>query len=267
MRIYIIFGCLLALLYSVTSIGLTQATPEMYTLATGAGPITVSVSLSSAEVYPRNTGGTSIVTVTVTAESGQTPLKNRTVSLNASATGGGHNHTANRPVGSFASKTGKTNNNGVFSSTYNASEFGGTDTITATCGGSKGSNSLTVRVPNLVTLGAGTGYSLVGSTTTHPDNHYVTASTRTHLQNIALDWHNAQGPTLRYNDCSLIQGGRFDISANWSGSHAEHRVGTNCDLSNSDDLTQAQQNDIATIIGNRGGDPPYDEGNHWHLRF
>ncbi len=40
-----------------------------------------------------------------------------------------------------------------------------------------------------------------------------------------------RGSVFNYNDQSLVQGGLFDINANWTTPHIEHRYGINCDVS------------------------------------
>src|SRR5256712_11538146 len=91
-----------------------------------------------------------------------------------------------------------------------------------------------VAVNGLSELGASADYSLVGSTTTHPNNHFGTSAALANLPLIASDYLN-QFPgadILRYNDMSLVDGGKFDLSNDWSssGDHAEHRIGINCDV-------------------------------------
>ena len=94
-----------------------------------------------------------------------------------------------------------------------------------------------VKVPNLVALSTGTGYVLVGTTTHHPENHYVTAEFKTKLVEIGKKWNEtcSKSDTLKYNDMSLIWGGKFDLDKGWGAnpkeSHSGHRFGNNADVS------------------------------------
>ena len=79
------------------------------------------------------------------------------------------------------------------------------------------------------------------------------------------------GEKLRMNDMSLIYGGKFDLCNNWGAdcSHAEHRVGINCDLGSSN--VPGERWEELTRIFARHGSPNYNDetssANHWHLRF
>ena len=79
------------------------------------------------------------------------------------------------------------------------------------------------------------------------------------------------GDKLRLNDMSLINGGKFDLSANWCATcpHAEHRVGINSDLS-SLNVPVNRRAILEQFFRDRGSPNFVDEtasNNHWHLRI
>jgi len=138
-------------------------------------------------------------------------------------------------LGSFGASSGTTNSQGKFTTTYTASQFGGAEKISASAGGGSGNATLTVRIPNLLLLGAGSNYALIGggaAAPAHPVNHYGTITFITNLTNLAANYHN-DFPALDVigiNDMSLVRGGLFDINNNWAQPHMEHRVGINADI-------------------------------------
>lgn len=176
--------------------------------------IQLTVGLNPSAVRP---GENTTVTVKVTKPSGEI-ISNHPVSLTASAVihSGGHQHNTTRPVGSFSNTSGNTGSDGKFTTTYTASAFGGQERITATSGQYSGitdTETLDVRIPGLVQLGTGTGYTLTGGTVYHPlnTNHYGTNTTVSALGTIASEYIALYpGSVLRYNDISLEKGGLFD---------------------------------------------------------
>src|SRR5260370_33187349 len=196
-------------------------------------------------------------------------MAGQSVALSATAVdnSGGHQHVANRPVGTFSNATGTTDSNGQFTTQYTASAFGGSETIKGTVNGSSGSQALTVAIPGLAALGSGANYNLVGPTASHPSDHYGTATANTDLRTIANQYPAAfPGGVLIYKDQSLPQGGLFDINADWHTPHIEHRLGINCDVSETA-VPVANPTTLVTIFANNGSPNYLDEGNHWHLRF
>jgi hypothetical protein len=221
----------------------------------------VTLTLSPAAVLP---GGQSTVTVTVQPAASGVSVS---LSISGSLYTGGHQHSA-RPTGAAASYSGTTNSNGQWSTQYTASAFGGTEDI-AGSSGTAGTDQKTIiiAVPGLVLLGSGSNYSLVGSTATHPSNHYGTPTANSDLATIANQYAAAfPGGSLNYNDQSLIQGGLFDINADWTTPHVEHRLGINCDVSETN-IPAANRPTLTAIFTNNGSPNYLDEGNHWHLRF
>lgn len=165
------------------------------------------------------------------------------------AAGDGHEHgLRDKPTGSIVGGVAKasgeflggtTNAAGEVKLPYLPSEFSGVYTLEVSCLGcsNKAALDITVRVPDLVALGPDTQlparYALIGETTTHPGNHYFSKAANQALLGLIRTF---QGPELNWgelgiNDASLVWGGRFDIGANWAGSHHEHLEGAEVDIS------------------------------------
>jgi hypothetical protein len=220
----------------------------------------VTVTLNPATVLP---GGQSTVTVTLQPAASGISVS---ISISGSLYSGGHQHSA-RPTGTASSYSGTTDSNGQWTTQYTASAFGGADTIAGIWGTMVDQKTITIAVPGLASLGGGSNYSLVGSTTTHPSNHYGTPTANSDLVNIANQYAAAfPGGSLNYNDQSLIQGGLFDINTDWATPHVEHRLGINCDVSEAN-IPAANRATLTAIFTNNGSPNYLDEGTHWHLRF
>lgn len=78
---------------------------------------------------------------------------------------------------------------------------------------------------------------VIGSTSEHSSNHYVSSDGQLQLWKLAMEFYNDQvrnGVTnpivLHLNDASLKWGGKFDIHGTWEGQHDEHRRGTVVDV-------------------------------------
>lgn len=225
----------------------------------------ITVTLGAATVQP---GGTTTVRVDVASGNGCS------VVLTASeiAYSGGHQHLS-RPLGQFGAASGTTNGSGYFQTSYTASPFGGTEQIRArsVSVGVEDTENLNVTFPSLQALPSGSNYQLVGSTGSHPTNHYGTAVANNGLVNIASAYAaQYPGSTLNYNDMSLERGGLFDIGppygSHWQTPHVEHRFGRNCDVGTSN-VPSNRHEDLEQIFINNGSPNFLDEGNHWHLRF
>lgn len=240
---------------------------------------TLTLTVSSSAVWPSGTSGPNQVVATAKTSPA---ISGATITFSASATSGsgGHaSHAGTRPVGTFSANTVTTGANGQAQSTWTSPVFGGESKIKATWGEQSATKTVDVRVPSLQQLSGGSTYSIVGSTTTHPVNNWVTSSAASGLTGIASDYKQAYYPTgsmpsgdrLRYNDMSLEKGGKFDLAANWcaSCSHAEHRVGVNCDVGSSN-VPSSRWPTLMQIFVTRGSPNFLDEtatANHWHLRF
>jgi hypothetical protein len=155
---------------------------------------------------------------------------------------------------------------------------------------------MSVKIPgDLEELGHGNYYVLVGTTTSHPYNHYLQSDVIDKMKKIAEDFHKEypKKASLKYNDFSLPWGGLFDIGpeggctydydgdgvANepcrfWSKPHSTHRYGYNADVSywladwawipNDPAMYQA----LEKIFKNNGARVlREDKKKHWHLDF
>lgn len=166
-----------------------------------------------------------------------------------------------------------TNSEGEINLNFRAPEFGGEIAIEAWTLQAPGdtlfaTDTITVKVPDLVLLPDGDNYEKVGGTASHhgprldnqhedyrePDNnHYATEAFRDSLISIADAWaelvtndstlDNEQTP-LNINDLSLPNGGKMDVFGSWNAPHATHRVGRDADIRTTRNLP---------IGGNRNG--------------
>lgn len=153
------------------------------------------------------------------------------------ASGGHAGHSGTRPTGTVPA-SGVTDANGEFKFKFKASEFAGTETITATCTecSNKTATALVkVKVPDLVELSADPAtparYKLIGSTGKHAANHFFTTDAKEALKSMLSNFAEFNWGVVGVNDASLIWGGRFDIAGAWGGSHHEHRDGQEVDIS------------------------------------
>ena len=87
-------------------------------------------------------------------------------------------------------------------------------------------------IKGLVSVPATCFWSLVGSTTAHPDNHYLTSRALVGLAELAALYRrfDPTAPLLHLNDASLERGGLFDIRGNWQFPHETHGRGTAIDV-------------------------------------
>lgn len=223
--------------------------------------------------------------------------------------GGHENHIRARPRGSFSRTQARSDANGVASSVFTAPEFGGTTHIVMTATGSNDEESADIyaEVPGLEALPppvGNAGYILTGSSeggnTYHPNGHYGTPQANASMQAIAADYRDKFFPAdqfpdgvpldraLKFNDQSLKFGGKFDITPNFrvgqppswrtDGSHDEHKVGINADISDSNvrndtvfvgGIQQNRWQVMERIFCDHGSSRTNREHcrGHWHLRF
>lgn len=176
--------------------------------------------------------------------------ENVTITTDVTSDSGGHVHANGRPKGRLVDKTGatvstkegkeklegKTDSSGVFEFTFGAEEASGTHTLTAKCySGCQTPATATVKaeIKGLVLLDADPlGYELRGSLDPHPGNHYFSSDAIIQIINLAHGYKQKFGELLKINDSSLINGGLFDISGNWTPSHKAHRKGIVLDINN-----------------------------------
>lgn len=128
------------------------------------------------------------------------------------------------------------------------------------------------KVSGLSPLGAGDAYDLVGSNSSHPDNHNGASQTLTGLPAIAAQYRREfpNDPKLAFNDISLPWGGLFDVDLienPWNAPHKTHRYGYQSDVRiisvperNRSRLEQIMRDNGARILIET--DPP-----HYHLDF
>lgn len=229
---------------------------------------------------------------------------------NVFPTDGGHqNHTGTRPPGTYTDTVKKTDSNGDASTVYIAPQFGGTVRIEITADGITNDPpraDMEIKVPGLEQLqapGPNDGYVLTGSSedgnTYHPNGHFGTRAANIALRGGAVTYRNNAFPQpqfpngqpedrkLRFNDQSLVWGGKFDITRNfrvgrapsWQTEvdHDEHRVGINADVSmrtvpNENVTVQGQVRNrrtlVAEIFAVEGSTRTFTHpDDHWHMRF
>ena len=97
------------------------------------------------------------------------------------------------------------------------------------------------RIPDLNQLQPGENYLLIGGNNAHngppfsseiDHNHFGTENTIRDIVIIANQWHNdnPDESTLRINDISLPNGGKFDVRGDWDAPHSSHREGQDVDI-------------------------------------
>jgi len=198
------------------------------------------------------------------------PFCNLTLTWQARANSGGHSHHTNRPKGTFEPASGNTGSTGVLTTTYTSPEASGiieanlTGTLSDGRPVNPSSFTIGVELSDLVSLGDGANYDLVGATATHGDNHYGTPTFNGSLTTLADSYAQAfPGQILFYNDMSLPQGGLFDIRAGWAPPHSSHRFGVDLDLR----LVAPQRRRLLRqLITGSGIGTIIVEGDHWHIR-
>ena len=256
-----------------------------------------TTSLLKIEVVPANGAVESSSTITsfepnkritlvarVFDENGQL-VPNVNVRLEATAvpgSGGHDHHDASRPNGSLGGSSGTLNvvtgNTGTtgFVFDFTAPEISGEHKIAPTCTDrtctQEGPDTVGIRVSGLQELGPGTDYDLIGQTTSHPQNHYGTASLIASLRSLAQAYAGAfPGQRLAYNDISLQFGGLFDVGKDkvsgalipWRTPHRSHRLGTDVDLRL---VPASHRQALRHLIKQSGISTILVEGDHWHLR-
>ena len=186
-------------------------------------------------------------------------------------------HPGTRPPGTVTPQSGVIDSEGLFQAQFEASEFGGDVRIVATVGELTSGATIQVRVPNLSQVTVGDGYKMWGSKAVHPVGWYATSGMKTNLKNIGKAYKNKhdtddnvdfENELLRYNDMSLIYGGKFDLKANWCTNcdHKEHRVGNQIDLG-FEEVPAARRTELEKILKKNNGTIGPRYTNHWHVTF
>lgn len=165
-----------------------------------------------------------------------------TLALASEPRSGGHDHhDENRPKGELSATTGTTGSDG-FRFTYTVPQTSGLVTMTATGKTSDGADipsataKIRVAFPGFIQLAADPSFVLTGSKPIHVQNQWGQPDFIAVLREVAAEWDwfraaNSDVPLLTLNDISLINGGLFDINADWRTSHCGHRKGNSIDLS------------------------------------
>jgi hypothetical protein len=258
---------------------------------------------------PANATFTCAAFDSITGQPVQNILLSFTVNTNNIPDDGGHqNHAGVRPAGSFNHASVRTDGSGQAQSVYSPPAFGGTSNIVISSNGTTVAQTPIFNiVPGLQALPppqGNAGYRLTGSSedgnTYHNNGHYATQQANTHLQQIAATYRDTFFPAnqfpngvpfndlLRFNDASLKFGGKFDITPNFrvppppswriAGSHDEHRVGINCDVSDGNipnnqvviNGTPRNRWQVMEEMFCANGSTRTNREhcrNHWHLRF
>jgi len=271
---------------------------------------TISEPKDQTKIPDVEPGSTAEITVRVTSVQTSQPKQGAVVRfhIDADITSGGHDHgeeNGRRPRGTISSdncvaESGGTPDTydcttgpqGYTGFTFNAPDVSGTQTITATCISAACSGSITsnidVKVGGLWPIPDSVYYSLtedgsskvIGSTTNHTSNHYLTSAASMKLWRLAADFYNYQvlngvmTPTLLHlNDASLKWGGVFDLDADWDEPHAEHRRGTVIDVranSSPGAIPDADFSAFKAMAKLLKVDPHFEGGSinqHFHLRL
>ena len=162
---------------------------------------------------------------------------------------GGHSHNINRPTGRFIEGNQellveqKQTTGDTIRVMYQSSLFGGKEKITVKLNDItptiSDSDSVVVRVQNLVNLPEGDNYELIGERPEHNENHWVDPIVRDYLIQLAQDYVEEFEPehVIKYNDISLEFGGGFDVGHRWENDlapratgHQLHRIGKSVDI-------------------------------------
>lgn len=192
-------------------------------------------------IWPVQTPGNSQTSIRVQMTP---PLNGQNVSLSLKEVpnSGGHTaHTGQRPLGTFFQNSGSTNSSGFFETLYASPTPSGLVQIDATVHSVTRSAFVEVRVPGLNNLSDGSNYFLKRTDPKHGngDYHYGTQGLHQAIVNAAdhfwNNWGSSQSPQMGMvpNDQSLVWGGLFDISGNWSTApfgHTTHREGNIVDI-------------------------------------
>ena len=227
-----------------------------------AGGLMVTVKPTNTVVEPtlpirrkKGQNGTNQTPVTITVKNKTSqPIDGANIALTverASTKFGGHDHDATtvsssiRPLGTVSSVVSQ--GQGVYTTTYTASEFAAQDTIRAKvdfqgCSANAVSSFITARLFGLSWLQISAPHVAIGGTVAHhgpnnkgnpstPDNnHWVTLKTNNTMSYLMTLYSLTYGAGLYINDASLPFGGKFDVNGNWSGSHSLHRRGIDLDI-------------------------------------
>jgi hypothetical protein len=151
--------------------------------------------------------------------------------------------------------------------TFRAGEVCGQVRFVAVVGSQTFVNMITVALGGFQSLSATTGVVLVGSTTTHSDNHWGTPSLCAAIGRLGAAFYQQFRSPIYVNDMSLISGGLLDIHGNFRTPHITHRDGRHVDM-NWSSMTPQQRTWFKAKAEEIGFAVELHENpTHWHLRF
>ncbi len=185
-----------------------------------------------------------------------------------------------KPVGSLSAMTVNTGTDGIVIVSYRAGRVSGPVVVHATSGGAQpAQDTVLVGVTGLQALVQRQSDTLIGQTTIHTVNHHGMPAMTTRLDALADSLYDTFRDTLYVNDMSLPFGGVFDIDANWTRDHDEHRAGRDVDIrtNGAGSLTPEERTFIWYLWERLGGTvhdetknkdgTPNTRNPHYHLRY
>lgn len=224
------------------------------------------------------------VTINITdKKNNPIPNYNFTMKALVRQNSGGHDHSGNRPIGSYITSTGdtlstvteKTDVQGKAVYTYLSSGIGGIDSIFVQGKTPKDTASakIALKIGDFELLQDGAHYDLVGSfgepgvSSEHIFNHNGTSDFVSKIKALADSVYADSSYVLRINDMSLKLGGPFDINNDWDTPHVTHREGVQADI---DDVDANGKKLLLQYLESFIKNPPFfgnilDEGNHFHV--
>ena len=179
---------------------------------------------------------------------------------------GGHGtaHTGTKPVGHWKPRTGNSQADGRFPSTYTSGIASGDEELDLTftahdagspCNGLATTNFFNnaVRYRGLTLLTAQDGLTISPISSNHTSIYYATAGAIASAVRAQAFYDSMTNHTdhLRVNAASLVYGGINDVSNNWGPPHRTHRIGTDVDFDGSADTQRIW--DRVMLAGTRGG--------------
>jgi len=260
-----------------------QPTVQMWAAGGGARPAV----LPPGDLWVNPTGQLDIYLQIIDEYGQAVPNISMTIGgVGATFSDGGHNHGGGPGCcGSVSPSSGSTGDGSGFKTRYTAGTgamsvyfyvsflYGGDTYFIAT--------SNTVRVseePNDYTWQDANEnlFFLVGSTTSHPSNHYAKPGLNGVVYNFAELYNDRWGLKLALNDSSLVWGGIFDLSNNWGPRHYEHNIGENQDIRANNnlhaiphdpDVRQWVELYLSALFSSYLHEDPGGTNEHYHVRW
>lgn len=152
------------------------------------------------------------------------------VRLTREENSGGHAHSGG-PTGTASPSSGVIPAAGTMPFVYKAPLASGRIRLnTFFSDGTVDTDFMIVRVPGLQELLSSESIRLIGKTSIHPSNHFGHPALLAGVRKLASAFYEQFNRQLQVNDISLEWGGIFDLSADWTGPHHEHRDGRAVDI-------------------------------------